>query len=138
MTCHLIEVTNETETEVSLFLRNHVAEKSKTKVELPQVVTHAGCLYNEAHFSRDLGMFVLDCRGPDVPRVLLFNATSLNEELTLDNNTLLRERVANMSLPKVRMFRVATRSGYYASVRMYLPPEITFDDFKEYPFIVHV
>ena len=41
--------------------------------------------------------------------------TLRNQELILDDNAALRARAANMSLPKVRMFRVPlTESGYEA------------------------
>ena len=51
----------------------------KNRVLLQQVVTHRGCLYNEARFSTGLGYFVVDCKGPDVPRVLLYNGVTLQE-----------------------------------------------------------
>ena len=66
-----------------------------------QVLTYGGCLYNEAHFSKGLGYFVVDCRGPDVPQVRLYNGVTLRQELILDDNAALRARAANMSLPKV-------------------------------------
>ena len=46
---------------------------------LQQVVTYRGCLYNEARFSTGLGYFVVDCKGPDVPRVLLYNGVTLQQ-----------------------------------------------------------
>ena len=45
-----------------------------------QVLTYRGCLYNEAHFSQGLGYFVVDCKGPDVPKVRLYNGVTLREE----------------------------------------------------------
>ena len=37
------------------------------------------------------------------------------------------------------MFRVPlTESGYEAAVRLYLPPEITFDTFTSFPLLVQV
>ena len=85
VTCHLIEAANQTETEVNLFLAKHEAEKvSRINGEeastLPKVLTYRGCLYNEAHFSKGLGHFVVDCRGPDVPQVRLYNGATLREE----------------------------------------------------------
>ena len=85
VTCHLIEAANQTETEVNLFLAKHEAKKvSRINGEeastLPKVLTYRGCLYNEAHFSKGLGHFVVDCRGPDVPQVRLFNGATLREE----------------------------------------------------------
>ena len=64
----------------------------------------------------------------------------VNQELVLDDNGALRARAANMSLPKVRMFRVplTASGGYEAAVRLYLPPEITFDTFTSFPLLVQV
>ena len=65
----------------------------------------------------------------------------LIQELVLDDNGALRARAANMSLPKVRMFRVpltAGGGGYEAAVRLYLPPEITFETFTSFPLLVQV
>ena len=65
----------------------------------------------------------------------------LIQELVLDDNGALRARAANMSLPKVRMFRVpltAGGAGYEAAVRLYLPPEITFETFTSFPLLVQV
>ena len=84
VTCHLIESANQTETEVNLFLAKHEAKKVRINGEeastLPKVLTFRGCLYNEAHFSKGLGHFVVDCRGPDVPQVRLYNGATLQEE----------------------------------------------------------
>ena len=63
------------------------------------------------------------------------------KELILDDNAALRARAVNMSLPKVRMFRVPLSSesgGYEAAVRLYLPPEITFETFTSFPLLVQV
>ena len=66
----------------------------------------------------------------------------VNQELVLDDNGALRARAANMSLPKVRMFRVPLTAGggggYEAAVRLYLPPEITFETFTSFPLLVQV
>ena len=67
----------------------------------------------------------------------------VNQELVLDDNGALRARAANMSLPKVRMFRVpltaaGSGGGYEAAVRLYLPPEITFETFTSFPLLVQV
>ena len=45
-----------------------------------QVLTYRGCLYNEAHFSKGLGYFLVDCKGPDVPKVILYNGVTLQQE----------------------------------------------------------
>ena len=56
----------------------------------------------------------------------------------LDNSTSLANQVTNMSMPNVRLFNVTLSSGYNATVRLFLPPEITVETFTSYPLIVEV
>ena len=44
------------------------------KIDLPQVETAEGCLYNEAVFSSDLSHYALNCKGPGVPKVYIFQS----------------------------------------------------------------
>ncbi len=108
ITCLLSFVRNETESEVSLLLRRfHLQHKPDTP--LPLVEAEGGCLYNEAHFSRDLSHFAVQCRGPEVPRTVLFRGGEggdYEEEEAqylgvLEDNARLRTDVVNMTLPKV-------------------------------------
>ena len=141
LSCHLVEMTNSTETEISLFLRKHPMIRGgakEGKVVLPKAVTPQGCLYNEAFFSKDLTHYVLDCRGPTMPRVLLFESKANRMIANLDSNAKLQTKVANMSLPNVRLFNVTLSSGYVATVRLFLPPEITIETFTSYPLVVEV
>ena len=144
LSCVLVTMVNETATEVSLFLdkNQYVKGVSATdksgKQAIPSVMTPKGCLYNSALFSKDLTYYVLDCKGPDVPKVLLFK-TSTNQPMgVLDSNHELKRNIANMTLPKVRIFNVTLSSGYVASVRVFLPPDITIDTFASYPLVVQV
>ena len=97
-----------------------------------------GCLYNEAHFSTGLSYLVIDCKGPDVPRVLLYQSGNETAMMELNGNEELRTHIKNVSLPKVRMFLVPLRSGYNASVKIIMPEEIGLRTFGSYPLIIHV
>ncbi len=57
---------------------------------------------------------------------------------SLEENEYLRGRVANMSLARVRTFNVPLSSGYEATVKVIIPPEITFHSYASYPLIVQV
>ena len=111
VTCHLIEAANQTETEVNLFLAKHEAEKvsringGEEASTLPKVLTYRGCLYNEAHFSKGLGHFVVDCRGPDVPQVRLYNGATLQEESLRHLPFALQTRAAICQAP-LRLWQV--------------------------------
>lgn len=136
----MFHLENQTENEVSLRLRKHVIPKSRNRTKvLPTHVVPVGCLFNEAEFSHKLSYAVVNCKGPSVPKVLLFqmghNITQIAE---LDTNAKLRQAVQNLSLPKIRMFTVPLSSGYNASVKLFLPPEITYFTFASYPLIIQV
>ena len=59
-------------------LRSHTSQDSDSP--LPTVVSHGGCLFNEAHFAKGNGLVVVECRGPDVPKVMLYNLTEEEKE----------------------------------------------------------
>ena len=57
---------------------------------------------------------------------------------TLEDNGDLSRDLLNMSMPNVRLFNVTLSSGYNATVRLFVPPEITVETFTSYPLIVEV
>lgn len=144
LTCDLIEIRNRTESEISLLLRKYqIQGRNKEDRKLPTIKVPEGCLYNKAVFSKALKYFVINCLGPDVPKVLLYKSDSekdgkVEKIADLDENEWLREKVKNMTLPKVRIFRVPLRSGYNATVKVILPEEINIETFGSYPLIIQV
>lgn len=56
----------------------------------------------------------------------------------IQNNTRLRQRVAQIALPQVKTFPVMISGGYHAQVRLYLPPGLREDEITRYPLILHV
>ncbi len=81
LTCQLVTTANETESEVALLLRRHHLQLKKDDgTELPTAAVDGGCLYNEVSFSPDLSHFAVDCKGPDVPRTLLYQTRGRGEE----------------------------------------------------------
>lgn len=80
----------------------------------------------------------MDCRGPDIPKVIAFQTKDLEELSTLEDNSALSDQLSNYSLPNVRLLKVPMKSGYMANVKLILPPEITYKSFNSYPLIVQV
>ena len=133
-------------------------EPSALKEVLPIKEITKGCLYNTAKFSKEMSYYVLECKGPGVPKVYLFHTNTNKQISLLNNNTALEKAVSNMSLPIVRIFDVplpasnlasnkfassnlmgeGSTSGYNASVRLFLPPEINVKTFMSYPLVVQV
>ena len=136
------------------------SESSTLKEVLPIKEITKGCLYNTAKFSQGMSYYVLECKGPGVPKVYLFHTNTNKQILLLNNNTALEKAVSNMSLPIVRIFDVplpasnsvsnkfastssnlmgeGSSSRYNASVRLFLPPEINVKTFMSYPLVVQV
>lgn len=72
------------------------------------------CLYNKVTFSSDNRFFVRECLGPGVPFVTLHTAPLGRLLYVLDNNTALKQEVADLGLPVIRTFSVEVSDGYKA------------------------
>ncbi|KAL0116963.1 hypothetical protein PUN28_010084 [Cardiocondyla obscurior] len=99
------------------------------------------CQYHNAIFpSADFEYFILECLGPGIPTVALYKMEMSLPRLvtTLQNNTLLRERIGSIALPQVKTFPVQISGGYNAQVRLHLPPGLREDEITRYPLVVQV
>ena len=142
-------------------LSHTITDSESTGLEetIPIQEVLKGCLYNTAKFSKGMSYYVLNCKGPGIPKVLLVETKSNKQIAVLNSNLDLNKTVSNMSLPLVRIFDVplstASQSGefsssssnsmgdekssiYNASVKLYLPPEINVKTFMSYPLVVQV
>ncbi|XP_076628589.1 dipeptidyl peptidase 10 isoform X1 [Colletes latitarsis] len=118
-----------------------VTKKQKLKVQAPPKFTEEPCQYFNAIFPPgSTNYFVLECYGPNIPTVALYKTELPTPRLiyVLQNNTLLREKVANLALPQVKTFPVQISGGYNAQVRLHLPPGLREDEITRYPLIVQV
>lgn len=105
----------------------------------------AACQYFSAIFAPSNNEYALiECLGPDVPTswIYKFSVDAVKDPMSpvflLQNNTLLKERVARIAMPQVRTFPVMISGGYHAQVRLYLPPGLRDDEITKYPTVVHV
>ncbi|XP_043277514.1 inactive dipeptidyl peptidase 10 isoform X2 [Venturia canescens] len=112
-------------------------DKNKSKPAAKAVET---CQYHNAIFSPSLEYFVLECLGPGVPTVALYKTELPAPRFIslLQNNTLLRERIAKIALPQIKTFPVQISGGYNAQVRLHLPPGLREDEITRYPMVVQV
>lgn len=101
------------------------------------IVKVSPCLYNSVKFSPKKSFFVRECLGPTVPYVTLHSAPSGRLIFILNNNTELREKVNDLALPDIRTFFVETTGGYFAPVRLYLPPGLREDEEFKFPMVLH-
>lgn len=96
------------------------------------------CLYNSVKFSPNKQFFVRECLGPSVPYVTLHTTPNGQLVYVLNNNTELRDRVSKLALPDMRTFFVETTGGYFAPVRLYLPPGLREEEEFKFPMVLHV
>ena len=142
-----------------ILIHLQLGEEPGAQVVLPVEEVIKGCLYNDAKFSTGMSYYALDCKGPGIPKTLLFETTTNKQIAELNLNPGLRQKVSNMSLPNVRIFdvplskaasstdypsntvntgRADGSSAYNASVKVFLPPEINVETFTSYPLVVQV
>lgn len=80
--------------------------------------------------------------GPGVPTSAIYRIGTGRKVLEpiffIQNNTRLRDRVAQIALPQVKTFPVMVSGGYHAQVRLFLPPGLREDEITRYPLILHV
>ncbi|XP_049834013.1 dipeptidyl aminopeptidase-like protein 6 isoform X2 [Schistocerca gregaria] len=96
------------------------------------------CLFHNAVFSPSVAFFALECLGPGVPTVRLYATRGPRLLLHMQNNTRLLERAAKMALPQVKTFAVQISGGYFAQVRLHLPPGLREEEITSYPLVVQV
>ncbi|CAK9813213.1 Inactive dipeptidyl peptidase 10 [Anthophora plagiata] len=121
--------------------KENVTKKQKSKVYNPPKFTDQPCQYHNAIFPTvGTDYFILECYGPSIPTVTLYKTKFPMPRLiyVLQNNTLLRERVAKLALPQVKTFPVQISGGYNAQVKLHLPPGLREDEITRYPLIVQV
>lgn len=99
---------------------------SKTIITKKMLLRLSACLYNKVTFSSDNKYFIRECLGPGVPTVTLHSAPLGRLLFVLDNNTALKQEVADLGLPVIRTFFVEVSDGYRAPVKLYLPPVSSF------------
>jgi dipeptidyl aminopeptidase/acylaminoacyl peptidase len=96
------------------------------------------CLYNKVTFSPDNRFLVRECLGPGVPTVTLHSTPDGRLLNILDNSTALKEKVAEVGFPLIRIFSVKVSDGYIAPVKLYLPPGLREDEEFKFPLVLHL
>lgn len=87
---------------------------------------------------------MIECLGPGIPTSSIYKISPepiqkpLQIVKFLQNNTRLRERISKIALPQIRSFPVMISGGYYAQVRLYLPPGLREDEITKYPMVLHM
>ncbi|XP_058818276.1 venom dipeptidyl peptidase 4 [Topomyia yanbarensis] len=101
------------------------------------------CNYASITLSPDFTYFAATCSGPTPSYTQIFRTEGLQPIMDWQVNKDLREKLSGYKMTKIRYLKVPVgNSGYKASVRLYLPPEIDFENLqnnkKQYSMIVQV
>ncbi|KAK6616843.1 hypothetical protein RUM43_014984 [Polyplax serrata] len=98
------------------------------------------CLFSKVYFSSVYNpkYYILECLGPDVPSIAIYEVFTNSMVTLLDGNTELRYMLNSMAAPQVRKFQVELESGYQAQVRLLLPPGLREHEEVNFPLILHV
>lgn len=115
----------------------------------PEVVVKPApkpCQYYDASFAPGRhALAIIECLGPIVPTSAIYRIpVELDQHKALEplflvqNNTQLKQRAAAVAFPQVKSFPVMISGGYYAQVRLFLPPGLREDEITRYPMVLHV
>ncbi|XP_037937726.1 dipeptidyl aminopeptidase-like protein 6 [Teleopsis dalmanni] len=112
---------------------NNSSESDECPYEIPK-----NCLYNKIYFSKDFSFYVQECLGPESPSVYLVDTQTNTKIYVLNAGDSLRNRLSQLALPQLRTFNVEIRHGFYAQVRLLLPPGMREDEEVAFPVILQV
>lgn len=99
------------------------------------------CDYNNVFFSRNFRYYVQECLGPDIPVLFLVETATNYRMVILDSSSSLRNRVRNLSKPRIKKFHVDIDDRdetYKAQVMLHLPPVLREYEDVAFPLILIV
>jgi dipeptidyl-peptidase-4 len=92
--------------------------------------------------SKDKSHFVAVCTGPTPAYTQVFDVKNYNLIADWEQNLAKREKLKAYKETKIRYLQVPVEGGFKALVRLYLPPQIDFENpannAKKYPMLVQV
>lgn len=99
--------------------------------------TKKDCLYNGIIFSPNSTYYTLNCAGPSVPEISIYDNNHKKIE-TWETNDELLDLVAQKQIPSIKRFEVDVGEGFKAQVLLQLPPNIDLSGNIKYPMIINV
>uniref|UniRef100_A0A3P8YLY3 Dipeptidyl-peptidase 6b n=1 Tax=Esox lucius TaxID=8010 RepID=A0A3P8YLY3_ESOLU len=96
---------------------------------------HFKCGYVEGSFSHNMQYFLLNCKGPDVPSVAIYNTTDRQKVMDLETNEEVNSTFYNMQMPKVE-YKTVTIDDYTLTMQILKPAG--FVDTAHYPLLLLV
>uniref|UniRef100_A0A8C7RN92 A-type potassium channel modulatory protein DPP6 n=1 Tax=Oncorhynchus mykiss TaxID=8022 RepID=A0A8C7RN92_ONCMY len=107
---------------------------------------YEGCGYVRGSFSHSMSLFLLSCKGPDVPFVAVYSTQDRQKVFDLETNENLRMRLDSMQMPRVEYKEINIEDYNFSStfyiMKMYLLKSIlkpaSFVDSSHYPLLLLV
>ncbi|RWS16469.1 prolyl endopeptidase FAP-like protein [Dinothrombium tinctorium] len=100
--------------------------------------TDRNCSYHDAVFSRKAKFYILECQGPGVPWTEIRSAQDNQILMKTKVDSKLFEIVEKRAFPQIRSFRVPIDHGYFAEVKLILPPALREYEEIKFPLVVEI
>ncbi|XP_026231663.1 inactive dipeptidyl peptidase 10-like [Anabas testudineus] len=91
------------------------------------------CTYYDAVLGPDYQHVLLKCRGPGIPKTTLHRLNDMNNNKTLEKNTVLRHALNNRKVPKKER-RLVQINNFELPLELIVPVDL--DEEKEYPLLL--
>ncbi|KAM9417126.1 A-type potassium channel modulatory protein DPP6-like isoform 4-T4 [Salvelinus alpinus] len=96
---------------------------------------YESCGYVKGSFSHNMSLFLLSCKGPDVPFVAVYSTQDRQKVFDLETNENLRIRLDSMQMPHVE-YKEITMEDYTLTMQILKPA--SFVDSSPYPLLLLV
>ncbi|KAJ8010672.1 hypothetical protein DPEC_G00077540 [Dallia pectoralis] len=96
---------------------------------------YEGCGYVSSSFSYDMSLFLLSCKGPDVPFEAVYNTLDRLKVFDLETNEDLRARLDSIQMPREE-YKEITIEDYTLTMQILKPA--SFVDTSHYPLLLLV
>ncbi|XP_070960950.1 A-type potassium channel modulatory protein DPP6-like isoform X1 [Oncorhynchus clarkii lewisi] len=96
---------------------------------------YESCGYVKGSFSHNMSLFLLSCKGPDVPFVAVYSTQDRQKVFDLETNENLRMRLDSMQMPHVE-YKEITMEDYTLTMQILKPA--SFVDSSHYPLLLLV
>lgn len=96
------------------------------------------CSYNSADFSTDHSYYTLNCAGPDVPSISIYEAKSNQKVKDWELNESLQKLIKEKPVPRIKKMTVDIADGFQAQVILRLPPNLDESGKTKYPLLINV
>ncbi|CAB1349781.1 unnamed protein product [Coregonus sp. 'balchen'] len=96
---------------------------------------YESCGYVKGSFSHNMSLFLLSCKGPDVPFVAVYSTQDRQKVFDLETNENLRMSLDSMQMPQVE-YKEITMEDYTLTMQILKPA--SFVDSSHYPLLLLV